>query len=102
MDPARATTISSSEGEDCATIRAETLANVNAPAVPATVAGPASDHSEAQLSIVHGTVKKTVYAINGSTTFPKPVKVNPGDDVTFRIEYTIPSGDAEDFYQTAL
>lgn len=83
---------------DCAEIRAETLANVNAPAVPATVAGPASDDSEAQLAIVHGTVRKTVYAINGSTSFPKPVKLNPGDDVTFRIEYTIPSGDAEDFY----
>lgn len=83
---------------DCAEIRAETLANANVPAVPSTVAGPASDHSEAQLSIVHGTVKKTVYAINGNTSFPQPVKLNPGDDVTFRIEYTIPSGDAEDFF----
>lgn len=82
---------------NCVEIHAETLANVNAPALPAVVAEPASDRSQQRVAIVHGTVTKTIYAINGSTTFPQPPKVNPGDTVTFHIAYTIPSGDAEDF-----
>jgi len=83
---------------NCVEIRGDVLANANAPAVPSQVMGPASDDSLQSFAIVPGILKKSVYAINGSTSFPKPAKVNPGDLVTFRIEYPIPSGDAEDFF----
>lgn len=76
---------------------------------PAVVPSPipptrsAEDDSAASVSIVAADLKKTVYAVkrpNGTWacapgTCAPGQQVNPGDDVTFRIEYLIPSGDAQ-------
>lgn len=39
---------------------------------------------------------KTIYAINGLTWFTTPVQVSPGDAVTYRVVYSMPSSDAEE------
>src|SRR6185295_4700341 len=83
---------------DCAEIRGEVLANVDAPALPSTVVGAARDSSVHELTIAHDVLEKRVYAVNGNTNVPSPVQVNPGDAVTFRIRYPIPSGDAEQLF----
>lgn len=59
-----------------------------------------SDTSGAGVSIVFGVLNKTVYAVNGSTTFTTPVRVRPGDTVTYRITYSLPTSDFEDLVIT--
>jgi len=83
---------------NCVKIEAGTLDNTNAPTLPNVSSGAAFDSSQQKVTIVHGLLKKTVHAVNGNTNLPSQVHVNPGDDVTFRIQYTLPSGDAEDFF----
>jgi fimbrial isopeptide formation D2 family protein/uncharacterized repeat protein (TIGR01451 family) len=61
-----------------------------------TVLGFEQDTSGAGLSIAFGVLTKSVYAINGSTAFATPVKISPGDTVTYRLQYTLPSSDYED------
>lgn len=80
---------------NCATATAQVLANVNAPALPSSVTGNAADSSAFDFRIVVGQLNKTVFAINGNTAVPPQPKVSPGDLVTFRIQYPIPSTDAE-------
>ena len=89
---------------NCVTIRGEVLTNVNPPMIPSPTGVTATDDSETLTSIVADVITKTVYAVKrsgqeicGPTTSPCPAKpqVTPGDDVTFRIEKTIPSSDAE-------
>ncbi len=46
--------------------------------------------------IGRGVLTKAIYAVNGSTSFPTPVEVKPGDTVTYRLTYTLPTGDVED------
>ena len=58
--------------------------------------GTESDGSGAGVTIGRGSLTKSVYAINGSTSFSTPVEVKPGDTVTFRLRYTMPTGDVED------
>ncbi len=36
---------------------------------------------------------KSVYAVNGSLSLPNPLRIMPGDLVTFRLRYNIPTGD---------
>ena len=55
-----------------------------------------SDLSSANFSIVEGTLSKTIYAINGNTVLPNPLRISPGDTVTYRIQLSIPSSDIED------
>lgn len=55
-----------------------------------------SDSSATSINIVFGELSKTVYAINGSTTFStNPINVSPGDTVTYRISYELASSDFE-------
>ncbi len=55
-----------------------------------------SDGSSAGFNIENGTVSKSLYAINGSTTLPDPLLIRPGDTVTYRIVFTMPTPDVED------
>ncbi len=59
-----------------------------------------ADDSAAGFSIVFGPFSKSIYAVNGSTTFTSPVQISPGDDVTYRLKYTLPSTDFEDLVIT--
>jgi uncharacterized repeat protein (TIGR01451 family)/fimbrial isopeptide formation D2 family protein len=82
---------------NCTTAAAQVLQNVNAPFIPTTPDGTtASDSSALEFRIVIGLLDKKVYAVNGSTS-PLPPQVHPGDKITFRIQYPIPSSDAEQF-----
>ena len=54
------------------------------------------DDSGASFNIVGGTLTKSIYAINGNTTLPSPLVLAPGDEITYRIELTLPSSDVED------
>jgi large repetitive protein len=80
---------------NCATATAQVLSNVNAPALPTSVTGNAADSSALEFRIVVGQLNKSVFAINGNTSVPPLPKVSPGDLITFRIQYPIPSTDAE-------
>ncbi len=53
------------------------------------------DTSAAGVVIVKGTLTKSIYAINGSTAFGSPVSIAPGDTVTYRLTYTLPTSDVE-------
>jgi len=55
-----------------------------------------ADTSGASVVIARGNLQKSIYAINGSTSFTIPVQVRPGDTVTYRIRYTLPISDFED------
>lgn len=50
-----------------------------------------SDSSAASITIVSGSFTKSIYAVNGSTTLPS--RLQPGDDVTYRLQYVVPSTD---------
>jgi uncharacterized repeat protein (TIGR01451 family) len=89
---------------NCVTIRGEVFTNVNPPTIPSPTGVVVTDDSKTITSIVTDVIKKTVYAVKrggqeicGPNTSPCPAKpqVTPGDQVTFRIEKTIPSSDAE-------
>ncbi len=54
-----------------------------------------ADTSSASVQIGRGALTKSIYAINGSTSFGSPVEVKPGDTVTYRLTYTLPTGDVE-------
>ncbi len=57
--------------------------------------GTPSDASAESVEIGVGTLTKTVYALNGSTSLPNPVEVKPGDELTYRIVYTLPTSNQE-------
>jgi uncharacterized repeat protein (TIGR01451 family) len=72
--------------------------------VPSSVIGNVRDDSRSQISIVTDFLKKSVYQVKDSAgnvvcgpspACPAPPDVRPGDQVTFRITYTVPSSDAE-------
>ncbi len=50
------------------------------------------DNSGASISLPRGQLTKTIYAINGNTNFGT-AQVQPGDTVTYRIQYTLPASD---------
>ncbi len=54
------------------------------------------DDSGTDLVIARGLIYKSIYAINGNTTVPSPVRIAAGDEVTYRITYTLPTSDVED------
>lgn len=59
------------------------------------------DGSSAGLSIQTGSLLKTIYAINGTACSPQPctnVRVKPGDTITYRIHYTLPTSDVENLH----
>jgi LPXTG-site transpeptidase (sortase) family protein len=53
-----------------------------------------ADASGAGLSIGTGSLGKSVYAVNGGAP-GDPVRVKPGDTVTYRLTYTLPISDVE-------
>ncbi len=54
-----------------------------------------ADTSAASVQIPRGALTKSIYAVNGSTSFTTPVEVKPGDTVTYRLTYTLTTGDVE-------
>ncbi len=62
---------------------------------PVTPLSQPQDDTSASLTIALGSLSKSVYAINGSTSLPSPVSINPGDLVTYRLEYQLPVGNEE-------
>jgi uncharacterized repeat protein (TIGR01451 family)/fimbrial isopeptide formation D2 family protein len=92
---------------NCVEIKGSVYKNEPANAVPASIIGSTQDDSKTAIAIVTDFLVKTVYAIYrptspnpficGPNTTPCPAKpeVMPGDLVTFRLEKTIPSSDAE-------
>ncbi|MFN2298655.1 MAG: hypothetical protein ACK2UB_07395, partial [Anaerolineales bacterium] len=54
-----------------------------------------TDDATENFAIGAGVLTKSVYAVNGSTSFPSPVEIKPGDEVTYRITYTMPTSDEE-------
>ncbi len=56
----------------------------------------ASNTSGASLTIAYGNITKSIHAVNGVSITP-PIQVSPGDVVTYRITYTLPTGDVEDY-----
>ena len=63
-----------------------------------------TDNSSAQIIIATGTLIKDVYAINGNTTLPTGpsgrTSLTPGDVVTYRIQYIVPTSDFENLRLT--
>ncbi len=71
------------------------LADLVSVANATTVTGAnEADTSGASVQILSGTLTKTIYAINGNTSFGAP-RLGPGDTVTYRLRYTLPSSDLE-------
>jgi len=58
----------------------------------------ARDSSGDSITIASGTFQKQIYAINGDTNLTSPIHIRPADEVTFRLIYTFPAGDAEDVF----
>ncbi|MEJ2011795.1 MAG: sortase [Anaerolineales bacterium] len=54
-----------------------------------------TDGSAAGAEIGTGTLSKSIYALNGSTTLSSPVEVKPGDSLTYRIQFSLPTSDEE-------
>jgi len=54
-----------------------------------------SDGSSASVSIPYGNITKSIYALNNNTSFSSPVRIAPGDTVTYRVRYTLPTSDFE-------
>lgn len=59
-----------------------------------------ADTSGASVNIPYGVITKSIYAINFSTSFASPVSISPGDRVTYRVTYTLPTSDFEDLVFT--
>ncbi len=55
-----------------------------------------ADGSSASVTIARDELTKAIYAVNGSTVFSTPVHVKPGDTVTYRLTYVLPTSDVED------
>ncbi len=69
-------------------------ANLLSVANTATATGSnEADTSAAEVRILTGALTKSVYAVNGSTTFTP--RISPEDTVTYRLSYTLPSSDLE-------
>ncbi len=65
-------------------------------ASPTTLLGGSpSDTSGASLTVPRGTLSKSIYAVNGSTSFSSPPPVAPDDTVTYRIQQTLATSDVE-------
>ncbi|MCA9212871.1 MAG: isopeptide-forming domain-containing fimbrial protein, partial [Planctomycetales bacterium] len=82
-----------------------------------TILDSESDTSSATLDIQTGSLLKTTYAVNGvlgtddakidpdtglafGPSYSNSVEVRPGDVVTYRLRYVLPTGDVEDFLIT--
>ncbi|MEL7265348.1 MAG: DUF4347 domain-containing protein, partial [Planctomycetota bacterium] len=64
------------------------------------VLGNEQDTSSASISVEVGTLTKAVYAVNGNTNLPSQLRLQPGDDITYRLTYTLPNSDFEELVLT--
>ena len=76
-----------------ATIRGSTLST--ATLMPLGVNNVATDSTSAKVTVPVGQLTKSVFSVNGNTTLPSVVSVEPGDLVTFHLEYTLPTSDSD-------
>lgn len=81
--------------DDAVTIEGEVYDN--ATQAPQAVPQFEADGSGAGVSIARGSVSKDIFAVNGAPP-AATVRVSPGDEVTYRIRYSMPSSDVEDLY----
>lgn len=65
-----------------------------------TPIGTEDDGSSTGVAISQAGLTKSVYQINGAAPSGNPVHIQPGDLVTYRIQYDMPSSDFEDFQIT--
>jgi large repetitive protein len=63
-----------------------------------TVIGSTVDDSGAGVSIPRGALSKDIYAVNGDTGFNLADGITPGDTVTYRLSYDLPTADVENLY----
>jgi len=56
----------------------------------------ATENSSTSFIIEYGSLEKTIYAVNGSTTFDTPVVISPSETITYRIVYSMNTSDVED------
>jgi uncharacterized repeat protein (TIGR01451 family)/fimbrial isopeptide formation D2 family protein len=77
-----------------------TLAATHSPAYVIGDGDPYADDADAftqhagtsaSITIQRGTLTKSIYAVNGHTTFQTPVHVSPGDTITYRLKQTFPT-----------
>ena len=54
-----------------------------------------ADTSAASILVPAGTLTKSIYALNGNTTLPNPLILSPGDELTYRLQLTLPTSDVE-------
>ncbi|MCL4875585.1 MAG: isopeptide-forming domain-containing fimbrial protein [Anaerolineae bacterium] len=62
-----------------------------------TTLGTEPDTSGTELIVRQGALTKTIFAINGAAPSGSPPEIRPGDLVTYRLQYEMPSSDFEDF-----
>ncbi|MCA9261648.1 MAG: hypothetical protein KDA61_20665, partial [Planctomycetales bacterium] len=55
-----------------------------------------ADVSSTSIDVPSGPLVKSIYALNGSTTLPSPFILSPGDEITYRLQLTLPTSDVED------
>jgi uncharacterized repeat protein (TIGR01451 family)/fimbrial isopeptide formation D2 family protein len=60
----------------------------------------ASAGTSASIPIERGSLEKSIYAINGNTSYPTPVHVAPGDTITYELKQTFPTSRTDDFRMT--
>ncbi|MDZ7843598.1 MAG: sortase [Anaerolineales bacterium] len=58
------------------------------------------DGSSAGITINRDNLQKEFFAINGSTSIPSPVRISPGNEITFQLIYDLVTSDVEDLYIT--
>lgn len=59
--------------------------------------GTPTDPSSTQQVIERGSLRKSIFAVNGAAP-GSPVRITAGDQVTYRLEYTLTTSDVEDLY----
>jgi len=67
------------------------------------VIGDEADDSSAGATIPRGAPAKSIYAVDGTVCSPQPctaVEVDPGDTLTYRLQYGLPTSDFEDLTLT--
>lgn len=62
--------------------------------------GTETDNSASTIGVEFGTLTKSIYAINGNTTLPADLELQPGDTITYRLNYTLPNSDFENLTLT--
>mgnify|MGYP000355235603 CR=1 FL=1 len=83
------------QGDDISNT-ATVAATVRDNATPTAVTETTQDDTAVTLEIVTGAITKSIYAVNGSTTFASN-QIQAGDTITFRITYDLPLSKFEDF-----